>query len=181
MLDLIDRGLVRWRVVQQDFHAVGPSGDDPPHGIVIQQVGETSRSRVVVPASFVGQQKAGIFRAHLRRGQPVLRIEQNGARVRREDAAHRLLELTHHLRRHFLLVHAFFFGDGAQQRTALIHGRRRDDSARVRNRLQALLLPRADFHAFLRPLRFVTDISSHSWLAQIPSVIVSPVILAHSF
>ena len=63
-----------------------------------------------------------------------------------QDAHHGLLEFGHHFRSNGFFVDAFFFGDRAHQRPALIHCGGRDHPALIGDGLHALLLTCADFH-----------------------------------
>ena len=58
--------------------------------------------------------------------------------MRRENAAHRHLELAHHRRRDFVNLHAAERGKRLLQIAALIHGGGGDDATLVGERLHAL-------------------------------------------
>src|SRR5208282_4942593 len=101
---------------------------------------------VVVAALLVGQQQTGVLGAGAGGLEAVLRVEQDGAGVRGENADHRFLEFAHHVGVHFFFVHAFFFGDEVAQRAALVHGRRGDHALGVGHRFHSFDLARADLH-----------------------------------
>ena len=64
----------------------------------------------------------------------------------RQDAHYGGLEFLHHLRRHIFLIDALVLGDRTLQRSALVHSRCRDYSARIRHCFHALLFARRDLH-----------------------------------
>ena len=68
-----------------------------------------------------------------------------------KNAGNRFLEFRHHLVRDGFLIDAFVLGDRAFQRAALIHRRRGDHAARIRNGFESLAFSWSEFHpAFLR-------------------------------
>ena len=84
-------GIFEGRVVDQDLHRVGAPIHDALHGNVRQQIGQAAGLGVVVAAHFVGQQQAGVRGARLGGFQAEFRIEQDGAGMRRQHLAPRLL------------------------------------------------------------------------------------------
>ncbi len=61
------------------------------------------------------------------------------------------LEFRHHFVRDGFLIDALVLGDRALQRSALIHRRRGDHAARIRNGFESLAFSRSKFHpTFLR-------------------------------
>ncbi len=102
----------------------------------------------VVAGLLVGQQQAGVLRAPLARGQAPLGIEQDRAGVRRQHFGDERLELLDVV---VADVAALFLGERLLQRSALVHGRRGDDAAVVRNGLHAGQLAWCDFHVFSSP------------------------------
>ena len=146
VLGLVDCGRIERAVVKEDLDAVRSSGLEAHHRVIVQQVGQPAGLSIVISALLVGEQQAGVLGALLGRGQPVLRVQQDRAGMRGEDAHHGFFELCHHLAGHCLLINAFLLGDCALERAALVHRRRGDYAARVRDCLQASLFARGKLH-----------------------------------
>ena len=90
MLDVIDLRRIERGVVQKNLDAIGAIGHQASHGIVIEQIGQASRLRVVVATILICQQEACILRALFGSRETVFRIEQDRACVRRENRPHLL-------------------------------------------------------------------------------------------
>ena len=97
VLDVVDLRVVEGGVVDQNLHGVRAPVHDALHGNVRQQVGQAAGLGVVVAALLVGQQQAGVGGARFGGGQAELRIEQDGAGMRRQNLADRDFEFAHHL------------------------------------------------------------------------------------
>ena len=84
MLLVIDVLGIEGRVVKQDLQAVRARFLQAAHRPQIQQVAQAPRAGLVISCLLVSQQQPRILGAPLGRRQPPLRIEQDGAGVRRE-------------------------------------------------------------------------------------------------
>jgi hypothetical protein len=62
MLDVIDRVFFERCAVDENFHRVRSPIDDALHGDFRQQVRQTARLAVVVPAQFISEQQTGVLR-----------------------------------------------------------------------------------------------------------------------
>ncbi len=135
------------RVVDQHFDGVRACFLDAAHGHVGQQVRLPARAGVVVPALFVAEQQSGVLVARGGGGHAPLRVQQDGARVRRQDLRNRRLELNHHCVRDLVDADAFTRGDGLLQRTALVHGRGGNHAALIGQSFHMPNLFFGNFHA----------------------------------
>ena len=134
---------VERRVVEQDLEAVGARFLQPPDGPVVEQVPKPARRVRVVAGLLVREQEAGALRAALARGEAPFGIEQDGARVLGQHLGHERLELFHLA---IADLAAFFLRERLLQRAALVHGRRRNHAALVRDGLHSCQLARCHFH-----------------------------------
>ena len=135
MLDVVHLRIVERRIVEQNLDRVRAPIGDSLGGNMRQQIGQAAGLGIVVAALFIRQQQAGVGGARLRGGKAVFGIQQNRARVRRQNLRHRDLEFAHHLVRHLIRRHALGRRDGFLQAAALVHGGRRDHAVLVRERL----------------------------------------------
>src|SRR5208283_1714723 len=102
----------------------------------MEQLRQPSWHGFVVTRFLVRQEQARVLRALLCRGQTIFRIQQNRARLRRQNAAHSLLELHQPLVRHRASIHALRFREQTPQRAALVNRQRGDHTSRVGHALQ---------------------------------------------
>ena len=109
----------------------------------VEQIGQAARAGLVVSGLFIGKQQAGILGAALGGRQSPLRIEQDGAGVRRQNFGDQRLEFFHHGVVDFA---AFFFGKRFLQRAALVHGCGGDDAAIVGDFLESGKFARGELH-----------------------------------
>src|ERR1039458_9962725 len=146
MLHVVDGGVVERRVVDQDLDGVGAPIHQPLHRNVRQQVGQAARLGGVVAGKLVGQQQTGIGGARASGFQTKIGVQQNGASMRRQNAADRRLELAHHGRRDFVDIDAAHGGQGLLQVASLVHGHCGDDTALVGERFHALQFSGGQHH-----------------------------------
>src|SRR2546430_13332582 len=116
-------------VIEQNLDAVGARLFQAFRGPVVEQVAETSRTRLVVPSLFIGQQQAGVLGAALRSWQSPLGIKQYGAGMWRQHLTHQNLEFFHHFVGD---GRALLLGERLLQRASLVHGSSGNHSAFVR-------------------------------------------------
>src|ERR1700683_3925911 len=83
-------------VVKQNLHTVGASFFQPSRRPVIEQIAQSSRTSLVVSRLFICQQQSGILGTPFRRRQSPLRVQKNGAGMRRQNFRDQRLELLHH-------------------------------------------------------------------------------------
>ena len=131
VLDVVDRGIVERRVVDENLHRVGAPVHNSPGRDLRQQVRQAAGPRVVVAAFFVSEEQAAIRAARLPGVEAEFGVQQDRAGVGREDFGDGGLELRHHLGRDVVLVDALGGRDRLLQTAPLIHRRGGDDSARV--------------------------------------------------
>ncbi len=94
--------------------------------------------------------------------------------MRRQDARDRFFEFRHHLVGDGFFVDALILGDGAFQRAALVHGRRADHAAVIRNCFHSFLFARADFHSDASEKRIYECGRSRAY-SNTPGIVVSAV------
>jgi len=92
---------------------------------MIKQVAQAAGTSLVVSGLFVGQEQAGILGATLGRGQSPLGIEQDRARMRRENFGDQRLEFFHQCVADFPTL---FLSQSLLQRPPLVHRRCLDDA-----------------------------------------------------
>ena len=106
---------------------------------MVEQVGQTAGTGLVVAGLLVGEQQAGVLGAPLGGGQTPLRIEQNGAGVRGEHFGDQRLEL-------FQAGVGGVLAERLLQRTALIHRGGADDTLGRGHGLQSLQFSKRKLH-----------------------------------
>ena len=136
------------RVVEQNLDAVGARFLQASHGPVIEQVGQTTGTGLVVSGLLIRQQQAGVLGAALRRRQPPLRIEQDGAGVWGQDFGDQRLEFFHHGVGN---LRAFFLSQRFLQRAALVHGGGSDNTTLVGYSFEAGEFSRGELHGISPP------------------------------
>ena len=92
MLDRVDRFVIGGIVIEQDLDRIRAGFHQPPYAPLVQQVWQASLDSGVVAGLLVGQQHAAIRCLGLQGEQAELRIDQDRARMRRQDRDDGLLE-----------------------------------------------------------------------------------------
>jgi len=110
-------------LVQQDLDAVCAGVKQSAHGPAFQQARNAAGNIGIVAADFVGHQKSRRRGALRSGGQTVIRLEKNGASVRRMRAYDDRLEFFKFLVRNGLFLDFQHGGKSFSQRVALVDGR----------------------------------------------------------
>ena len=147
VLDVVDFGRIKRRVVEQNFDAVGAGGDEALHGPIRKQIGQAAGARVVVAAVLIGEQQAGMFMARaFAAGRPYSGSSRMALACGVSALLTAVLNSSSICAVTSFLSMPFSFANGTLQRAALVHGRRGDHAARIAHRFQALPLARGNFH-----------------------------------